>query len=218
MYKLSCYENRSIGLENIYIFYTNGDEHNGSLEDRARQEYKAMKKKGFSVKMQEIDTMEQFLDAWSSMDNNGKPTTKVSLFFHSNPTALIMDDGGIVTPNNANANILPNISDLNKKDIYSIHLFAYNFLIYQNVQYVYGWDGSMRWNYVTGQPQLATDQQYFKSYFPDKDKKRSANGQIAYFRDNDGNITVKRVIDSYVYSKFDINGGRVVYEQSEPSL
>lgn len=93
---------------------------------------------------------------------------------------------------------------------------AYEFASNQNVQYVYGWDGSMDWNRITGNPQLASGQHYF--YGNLVGPKRSPEGQIVYERNKStGNILIRNVVTGRCYGLYDANGNKLVYEQSEPT-
>lgn len=192
------------GLESHYIFYNDkADKSNGNLKDRVDKEYNALiksgvKKEDIYIKM--ITSEDMFAEEWAKMDNGDNRIQRVALYLHSSPRGIIINgdtnqsvmvdefDGQKMT-----GHLL--ISELEQKDIYEITLYgcntahqdyayenvAYNLINSQkNVSRVIGWDGSMRWGFFDGKPQLAGSQDYFESWLKDQNNKRKPQGRILY--------------------------------------
>ena len=194
-----CYVRNSInsidpiGLEEIYIFYNKGDENNKSLKDRAVKKEKELKNLGKTVYIKEIASDIEFSTEWDKMENNGKKIEEVYLFIHSNPHALILAEGAIVTEARQDKNYFQ-LRNLSKKNIGSIimnscnsaHLdhansnLAFEFTKYQNVDKVFGWDGSMKWNILTDEPMLNFDFLYYFFHDTAKDNYSESNPNL-YF-------------------------------------
>lgn len=109
---------------------------------------------------------------------------------------------------------------------YSTENLAFEFAKYQNVENVYGWDGSMRWSVLTGKPILNSGTDYFASWL--RNGKRSELGFIKYTKSM-GTITVYsningqtlnvndlKNINSYrLLNAYDLNGNSIYYEKTE---
>gem|GEM_PF-7100979 len=60
---------------------------------------------------------------------------------------------------------------------------AYEFISTQKqLDSAIGWDGSMSWNLLTGEPKRASHQEYFESSLIDTINKWTPEGQILYLR------------------------------------
>lgn len=156
-----------------------------------------------TVKLIPVKSEEQFVEEWNNMDNNGSNIVKVSLYFHSTPDTLIINsneeeymtvaENGITYKGSDGTSILK----LNRKTISTICLYACNsahqsyannlalvFFESQDVNTVYGWDGSMRWSRFTGTPILANNQSYFESWLSAfGSSQRKPKGLVKYSRD-----------------------------------
>lgn len=196
------------GLEDIYIFYGLAHGENNGFNDRATAEAEKWEKEGRSVKLQAITTEDQFVTEWNKMQNDSNKIEKVSLYFHSNPLAIIIDytkseylttDPNGLTSAGSSATY---IGSLDTKDIVTLCLYTCNsahldyadnnvaitFFNTQNTYQVFGWDGSMRWSYVDGTPVLASDQKYFKSWLQYGERK--PKGLIRYRNDFRGDLVI----------------------------
>ena len=193
----------SLGLKDVYIFYGLKHGDNGGFDSRAKKEAKSWREQNMTVKLIPVKSVEQFVEEWNNMDNNGSNIVKVSLYFHSTPDTLIIDstkkqymtvaENGVTRKGSKGTSILK----LNRKTISTICLYACNsahqsyannlalvFFESQDVNTVYGWDGSMRWSRLTGTPILANNQSYFESWLEIVDSnKRKPKGLVKYSRD-----------------------------------
>ena len=220
-----------LGLYDYYILYNSSlDEYNESLQDRAKAEYDNLVESGVyaeDIYIKEIHDETQFKNEWDNMDNNGKNIIKVSLYFHSNPKALIIDGSKGEAVRVSGNGLL--ISNLAKKNIEQIDLYScnsghldhmksnlgYYFSRFQNVQIVTSWDGSIKWD-INGNPTLANNQKYFyangASYF------RKPEGKILYKKDINGNITISNFNKNIIIAKYDSWGRIISFEQTEPTV
>ena len=172
-----------LGLEAIYIFYGKKHGENGGFDSRAEAEAKSWKNKGYTVKAVPIRTEKEFVSNWNALYNNGGKIVKVSLYFHSNPTTLILDytkdeymatsaDGKTSKGSDGTSLLSLDVKNISTICLYACNSahqnYAYNIaatLFYnQEVNTVYGWDGSMRWSRANGKPILAKHQQYFEDW------------------------------------------------------
>ncbi len=190
-----------LGLEDVYIFYNEADKNNASLEDRAYKRKKEIELEGKTVYIKMISNAKQFKEEWDNMDNKGSEIELVELFFHANPQAIIMNGEPLVTESRNYQGDCVHVKDLKEKNIntiilnscnsahqdYSTENLAFEFAKYQNVENVYGWDGSMRWSVLTGKPILNSGTDYFASWL--RNGKRSELGFIKYTKSM-GTITV----------------------------
>jgi len=213
------------GLEAYYIFYNDiDDEDNGCLIDRALKEFRDLVKSGVNpddIYIMMITSEKQFFEEWAKMSNGDNPILGVSLYFHSNPRAIIINSStgqAIVTQmyvNDTGDTSHRMISNLAQKNIVEIDLYgcntahldyydrnvAYELLYYQpQVRRVVGWDGSMRWGPIDGKPKLASKQDYFESWLPDGTS-RKPQGRIVYERQW---IRYPWYNPNYVYSEITI--------------
>lgn len=188
-------------LLNAYFFYGLPHGDNGGFRERAEKDAARWEKKnGTKAHVVGIDTEKAFINEWDSMGSNGEDIELVSLYFHSNSNNLILDytnDEYLTTNKNeltGGGNSATWIGSLTTKDIGSLILYACNsahfdhadnlatmFLLTQNVQEVYGWDGSMRWSGNGGNTMLAYSQDYFESHLSEGST-RKAKGLIRYYK------------------------------------
>lgn len=145
-----------------------------------------------------ITSEKEFLEEWNRMDNGDNRIKRVALYLHSSPRGIIINsEMGQQIANQLYVNMTGDsshklMSDLAQKDINEITLYgcntahqdyAYELINEQdNVNRVIGWDGSMRWSFLNGNPILANEQEYFESWrnIVNPDSNRKPIGRIIY--------------------------------------
>lgn len=185
-----------------YFFYGLAHGENGGFSERAEIDAKRWEEEnGTKAHLYAITSEEDFIAFWDSMGSGGVDIELVSLYFHSNAQNIIIDytkgeylttNASGLTPGGSSATW---IGLLLKHDINTLILYACNsahqnyrssnlavtFMLYQNVNEVYGWDGSMKWSGKNGDTMLSNSQDYFESHLPNG-VKRDAQGLIRYYR------------------------------------
>ncbi|MBR6401519.1 MAG: hypothetical protein IKS17_09940 [Firmicutes bacterium] len=95
---------------------------------------------------------------------------------------------------------------------YATKNLAFEFTKYQDVDYVYGWDGSMKWSRITGKPILNSGTEYFKSWCENGNRKEY--GLIRYKKESNG-ITIIQENSGNILNRYDYNGNPLYFEQTE---